>query len=139
MLNISKQLTTIHKQCWRCFTFQSRVIKTHNVLFPPPYFICGNVLPELLKKRKFATKTNENEWKDGAVVYSTSKASRHTVNTTVGYKPDEKLSTTKPLLFGVCFFIVIIYFMFVYQGERNDILDVDMSKFNSGVNTKEEI
>lgn len=69
--------------------------------------------------RNFSTKT-ENEWKDGAVVYSTSKAARHSVNQTVGI--DEKVkSSWKPLIFGSLTFAAIIYIMFFYKGEKNDV------------------
>ena len=62
----------------------------------------------------------ENKWKDGAIVYSTSKASKHRVNSTIGLETERKISY-KPIIFGVITFTVLMYAMFIYDGEKNDV------------------
>ena len=62
----------------------------------------------------------ENIWKDGAIVYSTSKASKHRVNSTIGLETERKISY-KPIIFGVITFTVLMYAMFIYDGEKNDV------------------
>ena len=66
------------------------------------------------------SKHTKNEWKDGAVVYTTSNASRHSVNKTIGLDERETV-TWKPLVIGSLCFALIMYVMFFYEGERNDV------------------
>lgn len=66
------------------------------------------------------SKKIENQWKDGSVVYSTSKAARHSVNETIGLNEKEPFSW-KPFLFGSLSFAAIIYIMFFYDGQKNDV------------------
>lgn len=61
-----------------------------------------------------------NEWKDGAVVYSTSKAAKHKVDTTVGYDSKKKV-TAKPIIGGIITFSILMYYMFFYEGDKNDV------------------
>ena len=69
---------------------------------------------------RFKSDQVENEWKDGAVVYSTSKAARHNVNNTIGLDSQQKVSI-KPIVGGIITFSVLMYYMFVYEGDKNDV------------------
>lgn len=81
--------------------------------------------------KRYKSEKVQNEWKDGAVVYSTSKASKHSVNKTVGFERNEK-TNFKPLIISASVFCFIMYFMYIYDGEKNDLFDVDMSQFRPG-------
>ena len=74
------------------------------------------------------TKTGD-QWKDGSVVYSTSKASSHHVNKTFGYNENSDKNAKKSLILGCSVFAIIVYFGYIHKGEKNDILDIDMSQF----------
>lgn len=67
---------------------------------------------------------SKSEWKDGAVVYTSSKAAKHRVDETFGYDPNRKKSA-KPLLVGTACFCVLMYFMFFYKGAKNDVFQND--------------
>lgn len=62
----------------------------------------------------------ENELKDGVVVFSTSKAARHKVNNTIGLDTRKQVSV-KPIIGGIITFSVLMYYMFVYEGDKNDV------------------
>lgn len=76
--------------------------------------------PSILCSMRFKSDQVENEWKDGAVVFSTSKAARHNVNSTIGLDTQRQISY-KPIIGGIVTFSVLMYYMFVYDGDKNDV------------------
>ena len=74
----------------------------------------------MLYSKRFKSDQIENEWKDGAVVFSTSKAARHNVNNTIGLDTQRQI-TYKPIIGGIITFSVLMYYMFVYDGDKNDV------------------
>ena len=76
--------------------------------------------PILCSSMRFKSDQIENEWKDGAVVFSTSKAARHNVNNTIGLDSQRQI-TLKPIIGGIITFSVLMYYMFFYDGDENDV------------------
>ena len=100
--------------------------------------IFNHRLPAILLYNSIKTSTvaqksdpGKNEWKDGAVIYSKSKAGRHSVNRLIGFSESSGTSL-RPLIIGTVTFIILIYFMYIYDGEQNDFFDVDMNQFKPG-------
>lgn len=94
-----------------------------------PVILLHNSLKTSIAAQK--SDPGKNEWKDGAVIYSKSEAGRHSVNRLIGFSESSGTSL-RPLVTGTITFIMVIYFMFIYDGERNDFFDVDMNQFKSG-------
>jgi len=62
----------------------------------------------------------ESTTENGPVKYSTSKAAKHKVNATIGLDTKRKV-TLKPLVGGTLTFAILMYLMFIYDGDKNDV------------------
>ena len=85
-------------------------------------------------RKGYTTKETEreNKWKDGAIEFSTSKAAAHSAEKAAAFIPENERQTNYPVLFTfVLVFIGFIYIGFIRDGERNDITEVDFSKFQA--------
>lgn len=79
-----------------------------------------------------------NEWKDGAVIYSTSTASKHNINNSFGFqKAKDESQPLRALVLGSTVMVILLYFCFIREDEVNDLTNVDMSAFFNQ-NTNEE-
>lgn len=74
----------------------------------------------LRPQARYCSASVENTLDNGPIKYSTSKAAQHKVNTTIGLETERKV-TLKPLVGGTLTFATLMYFMFLYDGDKNDV------------------